>query len=76
MPPSGWQRVRRVVAPGASCSARRWPAKLLRRPTDCAPCYRFECPFELRCLDIGPEDVVASTLRLLEKEESCVPFAS
>jgi ADP-heptose:LPS heptosyltransferase len=33
------------------------PAVLLRRPTACAPCYRFECPTAHECLDIPPEEV-------------------
>ena len=45
---------------------RRSPARLLRRPTACAPCYRFDCPFDLACLDIPPEEVVDHALALLE----------
>ncbi|MBV9689810.1 MAG: glycosyltransferase family 9 protein [Ktedonobacteraceae bacterium] len=32
-------------------------AKLLRRPTPCHPCYLFECPIGLACLDISPQEV-------------------
>lgn len=32
--------------------------ELLRRPTPCHPCYLFECPIGLPCLDIAPEKVV------------------
>jgi len=45
---------------------RRSPARLLRRPTACAPCYRFDCPFDLACLDIPPDEVVEHALDLLE----------
>jgi ADP-heptose:LPS heptosyltransferase len=41
------------------------PARLLRRPTPCAPCYRFDCPIGLPCLDIPPADVAAAVLALL-----------
>lgn len=41
------------------------PAVLLRRPTDCAPCYRFDCPYGLPCLDIAPGRVVREALALL-----------
>ncbi|HEX5415244.1 MAG TPA: glycosyltransferase family 9 protein, partial [Chloroflexota bacterium] len=41
-------------------------ARLLRRPTDCSPCYLFECPFGLPCLDIPASDVVAAVLDLAE----------
>ena len=41
------------------------PVKLLRRPTVCSPCYAFTCPYELECLDISPEAVVAAGLELL-----------
>lgn len=33
-------------------------SRLLRRPTACHPCYRFECPIGLPCLDIPPAEVV------------------
>lgn len=38
---------------------------LLRRPTSCSPCYAFTCPYQLECLDIPPENVVAAGLDLL-----------
>ena len=41
------------------------PARLLRLPTDCAPCYAFRCPYQMECLDIPPRDVVAAALDLL-----------
>jgi ADP-heptose:LPS heptosyltransferase len=44
---------------------RRAPARLLRRATPCAPCYRFDCPIGLACLDIPPEEVVGHALDLL-----------
>jgi ADP-heptose:LPS heptosyltransferase len=40
-------------------------ARLLRRPTPCQPCYRFECPYGLPCLDIPPREVVDAALELL-----------
>ncbi len=43
---------------------RRAPARLLRRPTACSPCYRFTCPYELECLAIPPAEVVAHALGL------------
>lgn len=44
---------------------RRSPSRLLRRPTPCFPCYRFDCPFDLACLDIPPQEVVDRVLDLL-----------
>ena len=44
---------------------RRSPVRMLRRPTPCAPCYRFDCPFDMACLDIPPEEVVEHVLDLL-----------
>ncbi len=41
------------------------PTRLLRRPTVCSPCYRFQCPFALECLDIPPEEVAGEAERLL-----------
>ncbi|HEX2912066.1 MAG TPA: glycosyltransferase family 9 protein [Chloroflexia bacterium] len=43
------------------------PARLLRRPTACSPCYGFRCPYNMECLDIEPEEVVDEALRLLER---------
>ncbi|MCA9973042.1 MAG: hypothetical protein KC425_22645, partial [Anaerolineales bacterium] len=44
---------------------RRAPARLLRRPTTCTPCYRFECPYNQECLDVPPAEVAAAVLNLL-----------
>ncbi len=41
------------------------PAVLLRKPTECSPCYAFECPFNLECLDFDPADVVDEALGAL-----------
>ena len=41
--------------------------RLLRRPTPCHPCYLFECPIGLACLDISPEKVVEVVETLLEE---------
>ncbi len=43
------------------------PAKLLRQPTACSPCYTFTCPYNQECLDIPPEAVVDAGLALLQK---------
>lgn len=40
-------------------------ARLLRRPTPCHPCYLFECPIGLPCLDITPRTVVEAVEELL-----------
>lgn len=42
------------------------PTYLLRRPTDCSPCYAFICPYRMECLDISPKTVVNAGLKLLE----------
>jgi ADP-heptose:LPS heptosyltransferase len=41
------------------------PTMLMRRPTPCHPCHRFECPIGLPCLDIPPEEVVDAARTLL-----------
>lgn len=46
---------------------RKAPTQLLRRPTDCSPCYRFNCPYQMECLDIPPVEVAAVCLRLLQQ---------
>jgi lipopolysaccharide heptosyltransferase II len=40
-------------------------ARLLRRPTSCSPCYLFECPIGLPCLDISPEEVAEAVETML-----------
>src|SRR5215469_6956092 len=39
-------------------------AQLLRRETPCHPCYLFECPIGLPCLDIPPGKVAEAALAL------------
>jgi ADP-heptose:LPS heptosyltransferase len=46
---------------------RHTAAHLLRQPTACSPCYAFTCPYNLECLDIPPEQVVAAGLKLLHR---------
>ncbi len=46
---------------------RRSPARLLRRATDCSPCYRFTCPYHMECLDISPEQVVGAAIQMLRE---------
>jgi len=57
-----------VLFAGTECEEQWRPrstwARLLRRPTDCHPCYRFECPYGLPCLDVPPGEVVAAVLDL------------
>jgi len=40
--------------------------RVLGQPTPCSPCYAFTCPYNLECLDISPEQVVATGLELLQ----------
>lgn len=40
-------------------------AMVLRRPTWCAPCRAFTCPFAHECLDIEPAQVAGAALELL-----------
>ncbi len=58
-----------VLFSGTDCEEqwrpRSTPARLLRRPTPCHPCYLFECPIGLPCLDIPPEEVVEVAETLL-----------
>lgn len=44
---------------------RATPARLLRRPTTCYPCYRFDCPIGQPCLAIEPSEVVATVSEML-----------
>lgn len=49
---------------------RRAPARLLRRFTACSPCHRFECPYDMECLDIPPEEAVRAALELLGEPQA------
>jgi ADP-heptose:LPS heptosyltransferase len=40
-------------------------ARLLRRETPCHPCFFFDCPIGLSCLDIAPEEVVEAAQEIL-----------
>lgn len=42
---------------------------LLRQETDCSPCFLFQCPFKMECLDINPNEVVRACIDLLERTE-------
>jgi len=44
---------------------RTTPARLLRCPTACSPCYRSECPYDRECLAVAPSDVAAEAIGLL-----------
>lgn len=41
------------------------PTRLLRRETPCHPCYRFQCPYNLECLDFHPEEVFETVTEML-----------
>jgi ADP-heptose:LPS heptosyltransferase len=41
------------------------PATLMRRPTPCSPCFAFQCPYNMECLDFQPEEVVEAALKML-----------
>lgn len=46
------------------------PTRLLRRPTPCSPCYNFTCPYNMECLDIPPEEVLAEALGVMGDSET------
>ena len=47
---------------------RNSPSVLFRQPTDCFPCFRFQCPYDMECLDISPDRVVRAACALLRGE--------
>ncbi len=49
------------------------PAKLMRRPTPCAPCYGFRCPYQMECLDFSPLEVTDQALAMLEHVSPQLP---
>ena len=40
---------------------------LLRKPTPCSPCYRFDCPYDLACLEFPVAEVVDRCLAVLDR---------
>ncbi len=60
-----------VLFSGTDCEEQWKPratySRLLRRETACHPCYLFECPMQLACLDISPEVVVEEVEAMLEE---------
>ena len=55
---------------------RRAPSRLLRVDTLCAPCRRFDCPYDMACLDIEPSRVVDAALELVAAREGPVPVGT
>ena len=54
-------------------AAPRAPARLLRRPTACSPCFAFHARINMECLDIPAEEVVAAGLLLGDDWPECRP---
>ena len=58
-----------VLFSGTDCEEQWRPratrSRLLRRETPCHPCYLFDCPIGLPCLDISAEEVVEEVEILL-----------
>jgi ADP-heptose:LPS heptosyltransferase len=49
---------------------RQTASVVLRRETTCRPCYRFDCPFALACLDLDPAAIVEAGLALLDAPDA------
>ena len=47
---------------------RNAPARLLCHPVFCSPCYSTICPFDMKCLDIRPEEVAIAALEMLDEQ--------
>jgi ADP-heptose:LPS heptosyltransferase len=47
---------------------RQAPARILRKPTFCTPCYQFACPYNRECMEIAPEEILVAGLDLLARE--------
>lgn len=46
------------------------PSIVLNRRTACTPCYRFDCAFDMECLDIPPQAVADAAVELLARQRS------
>jgi lipopolysaccharide heptosyltransferase II len=40
-------------------------SRLLYRSTHCSPCYQFQCPYNMECMDIEPDEVINASLQFL-----------
>ncbi len=49
---------------------RNSPNLLLRKSTFCSPCYRFNCPYQMECLDIPASTVADQVCSLLVSNQS------
>lgn len=41
------------------------PAIIFNRPVPCSPCYAFQCPYEMECLDIDPNNAAHEIVEFL-----------
>lgn len=44
---------------------RHAPAKLLYRDVHCSPCYQFQCPYQMECMDVEPDEIIHASLQFL-----------
>jgi ADP-heptose:LPS heptosyltransferase len=49
---------------------RHSPAVLLNRDTWCSPCFKFDCPYNLECLDIPVSEIIHLSVDLLSKSRN------
>jgi ADP-heptose:LPS heptosyltransferase len=42
-------------------------ARILSKPVNCSPCYQFQCPYNLECLDISAREAVSQILLFLDE---------
>jgi ADP-heptose:LPS heptosyltransferase len=43
------------------------PARIFNKPVSCSPCYKFQCPYNLECLDIPVSEAVSQILLFLDE---------
>jgi ADP-heptose:LPS heptosyltransferase len=46
---------------------RRSAHRLMRIETDCSPCFLFQCPYQMECLDISPKEVARAAAELVSQ---------
>jgi ADP-heptose:LPS heptosyltransferase len=49
---------------------RNTPVLILNRTVSCSPCYAFQCPYHLECLEISPDEAVGHILAFLKQLDS------
>ena len=66
-----WSSCTREPSGRASGSRGRHRQRCCVKPTACSPCFAFQCPYNMECLDFEPAEVVDAALAMLAAQSRC-----